>query len=257
MERAAIVIALLGKLGVENAEVLEAAQAEGKLRKRLAKGAAPEDMTDAETALVTELTGVAPAEAKPKGKATPKADPDAPETYKLPGNGKEADRVEVMTAKTAEGRNKRRSDERRWEPAPGATPTGAGAAGAKTAPAAAPKASPKGAAAPKGKTPAAPAAKAGKAAPAAAEPKPKATRKSTTRENSGMSLFKTLFPVGGKALAKTDVVASLVKAGVSEGSAKSYLVWAKRAVKDKNRNPFGFRIVETRDDKKGKLVQRA
>lgn len=72
---------------------------------------------------------------------------------------------------------------------------------------------------------------------------------------SGLQLFADLMGTG-KPVKKADVIEKLIAAGVKPGTASSYVVWAKRPVADSVKNPHGFRIKETKDDKKVKFLEK-
>lgn len=229
-----VVNSLLVKLGVETPDKLTGDRATTKLTHRLTKNGVPADLSPEEAALVAEL-GFAKGATAPPATATAPAgatgDPDLVPVDAAMGTVKGKGKKNAKAAKAAT----------KPTPAAGAKDKGSKAA-AKAAPA---KAAPAAAAKVKGAKP----------APAAKVKGPK-----VARPGSAVAVFKELLG-GGGAVPKATVIDRLVKAGVSTGTAGSYIVWAKHLLgvigpDNLPRNPFGFRIAETRNDKDVKILQK-
>lgn len=290
-ERYAVVVALLGMLGVENPAQIAPERAEGKLVTRLQKQGIPEGVNDAQRKLAEEVLG----SSKPKSPEKPVENikPETP-TVKVPyrlTDGKDKDGpVEMMLPQMAEVRNKRRTDGKKWVEAPDAKPTHklerkvkaaedvrkkpfqskrlvTGAVAKARARAEKPKASkPAPKAKPKTDKKTVKATTKGKSETKAPKPakatKPKSDKprkKGAGRKGGGAKVFRDILS-DRKPHKKDDVVKAIVKTGVGEASARAYLVWAKRQTKETNPakggNPFGFVIVETLDKNLTKLIQK-
>jgi len=77
------------------------------------------------------------------------------------------------------------------------------------------------------------------------------------RGGKASDLFRKIFSTD-KPVRRADVVDRLVKeGGVNPATAVSYIAWAKRPIKNKIKNPFGIRIVATKDDKGTKWLKPA
>lgn len=100
----------------------------------------------------------------------------------------------------------------------------------------------------------------------AAEPKSKKKRggakkattsgEKTTKNQSrgGSEAFRQVFAKSSR-VSYTDALGALVAAGVSDATAKSYICWAKRPIKDKTKNPFGIRIKTVKDGQGAKFLE--
>lgn len=257
--------AVLEKLGVEKPEELMAERAMRKLTNRLTKRGVPAGLSPAERAVVEGLGFTVPADPPP---AAPPATPKLAKgkmKFRLPGiPGVSADRVEEITPDMAATRNRARKDERRWEPVaddaePAVDTTAATPKENDVATATATKKGTTkkaaGATPPAAKTKAA-GAGAAKTNPDAANTAPKKTP-AKTRTGTGAKIFMDAF-ADGKPVDKAKLIEKMVKAGVKEGTATAYCVWAKRpmslVVNGVKKNPFGFRITETKDDKGHKIL---
>lgn len=211
------------------------------------------------------------------GKETEDTAMDTPVPFRLPGINGNPDRVEVISPKKAASRNRRRAEDRAltnmWELAPDVDPA---------------KVPPEGMAVPlknikekksnqtpnpqketavaktttktkKGEKPAKvtkPEKKAQTTKTAATKGDKATKTPAKKRESAGAEKFRALLE-GGEAVKKETVIAKLTAAGVKPGTANSYIVWSKRPLSlGKTKNPFGFRIEETKDDKGVKILQR-
>lgn len=89
-------------------------------------------------------------------------------------------------------------------------------------------------------------------------------RRKPTSGGKGAGEFREIFE-SKKAIPKSEVIDRLVKTGVSDASARAYVVWAKRklpgaSVKNpspaKGQNPWGFRIEESKTADGKKMLKR-
>jgi hypothetical protein len=258
---------LLVKLGVEAAslEKMSTERATIKLRKRLAaSGALSDGVSAEERELANKIMAEPPTEAK-ESTTGPAASADTEKRwYKLPGIKGQEDRVEFLSPSLVAIRNGRYKDGRAWEPCdpPADAKEDKGAGDAER---------PSKKAMRKGKERREADAKS--AAKAAGEtntkrkadikksdkktPKPKAEKGKPRPRTGATDFFRECFE-GGKEINKTDLVEKLVGRGVAEGTARSYIAWAKRAksgTPDKA-NPFGFQIGETVNKNGDKLLKK-
>jgi hypothetical protein len=101
-------------------------------------------------------------------------------------------------------------------------------------------------------------------APKVKAPKPpkKKSAGNGKRKNGGgaSEYFRSVFSKNGATVLKSEVVEKLVGHGIGEGSARAFIVWAKRGKQGKPSialNPWPFQIKETKDDKGNKVLTKA
>ena len=260
---------LLVKLGVNpaGAAKLGPQEAHNKIVFRVTKQGIPADLTADEKAIVIGLGF------SEDGKPPAKPEPDKAVPYRLPGiPGQSEDRVEAITATMAKHRNARRSDGRKWEPAPEGTPlteavaktpnktTTTTSKETKTAETTAGKGDETVATAMKNKKTAKAKGRATATAKATAKTDPdkggKTVKKERkAREPSGGALaFRKLFETK-KPVAKEEAIAIIAKAGCTRGA--SYISYAKRPLSGNGApNIWGFLIKETVTKDGVKMLQR-
>jgi hypothetical protein len=289
-DRYAVVVALLGMLGVEKAAQIPPERAESKLAVRLTKQGVPEGCTPEQKKVAEEILGSATpgrvptdtelADEKRKAfRTTVKQEPTTKQPYRLT-DGKDKDGpVEMLLPQMAEVRNKRRTDGKTWvhDPSASATKVGNIKPDPKTVKAVADKegkkvkdkivkkavAKAKAKVEKKGKR-VAKRTKESKTEKPVKAPKPvKPTKRKgkshAGRKGGGAEVFRKIMD-DRKPHKKEDVIKAIVKTGVGEASARAYLVWAKRSTKATNPakggNPFGIVIVETLDKNQVKFIQK-
>lgn len=201
-----------------------------------------------------------------------------PRLYRLPPNAKgEGERIEEIPPAMAASRNARRNDGRKWEPYDGKKNTVVDAKPITTSgpttiiPVAlttesendvskknTKKASDKiKVVQAKRTSPRAKAEKKDKAPKAPKVAKVKGSGKNPKRSGNGGELMRKIFHENGVSIDRDKLIEKLIAGGVSQGTATSYISWAKRTNPDTpdKGNPFGFVLEEEKDGKDKTLTR--